>query len=250
MASSNSYAHKLILAYDGTDLYGWQRTQEGLSVQESLEKALATLLQEEVTTEAASRTDRGVHALAQVVAFTTSKEITYYSFLKGLNALLPPTIRVLSIESVPLTFHPTLDALTKEYSYHMCNSRLQLPTKRFYSWHVPYALDVDKMREAAHRLQGEHDFAAFTNLRKNEIYDSTIRRLDLFEISDTLEMRLVGPSFLYKMVRNLVGTVVYVGRGKIALEELPQILHNKDRRQAGIAAPAHGLRLKKIHYAQ
>lgn len=251
MASSNSYAHKLTLAYDGTNLFGWQKTKEGPSVQEAVEEALAVLLRAKVTVEGCSRTDRGVHAEGQVASFVTTKSLANtYSLLRGMNALLPPTIRVLAVDEVPASFHPALDASLKEYRYSISQGSYALPHSRLYSWHCPYELDLDAMREAAAFFCGTHDFAAFTNSKKNEVYESTIRHLKSFEIhaGALLEMRLVGNHFLYKMVRNLVGTVVYVGRGKIALEELPLILQSKDRRRSGITAPAHGLTLRQIYY--
>lgn len=249
MASSHSYNHKLLLTYDGSAFFGWQKTKEGPSIQETVEEAAEIILREPISLTGASRTDRGVHAVGQVVAFQSHNPITSYAtFQKGLNALLPLTIRVLKAEKAALDFHPTLEALTKEYRYYICQKGL--PHHLLYSWHYPYALDLDKMKEAAAYFLGEHDFAAFTNVKKNERYDNTVRRLDQFDIieGERLEMRLVGNHFLYKMVRNLVGTVVYVGRGKIALEELPLILHQKERRLAGITAPASGLWLHHIHY--
>ncbi len=129
---------------------------------------------------------------------------------------------------------------------------MQLPQDRHYSWHFPYALDIDLMRRAAVILEGTHDFSAFTNQKKNETYENHVRTVDAIRIDangkDRLKITVSGQNFLYKMVRNLVGTLVYVGVGKITLEEVKAILENKNRTLAGVTAPALGLRLKKIHY--
>lgn len=252
MASSNSYVHRLHIAYDGTAFYGWQKTTEGPSIQESLETAVSLLTKENVLVEGCSRTDRGVHAKEQVASFRTNKALNYKSFQKSLNALLPPSIRVLSLTGEESSFHPGLHAVSKEYNYFVCLGPYQLPHNRLYSWHYPYELDLNLMKQAASFFLGQHDFAAFTNVKKNEEYDSTVRHLMAFDIlvleEKRLQFRLIGNHFLYKMARNLVGTVIYIGRGKIALEDLPTILQKKDRTLAGITAPACGLWLKQINY--
>lgn len=257
MALLHSYKHhhKIVIAYDGSGLYGWQKTFEGPSVQEALETVIQKITGEPISVEGCSRTDRGVHALAQVASFSTHKPIASYArFQRGINALLPPAIRLREASSVEASFHPGLSAFGKEYIYYVCQGPVQLPQHRLYSWHVPYELDLELMQKAASFFIGEHDFAAFTNTKKNEEYDSTIRRLDAFTIKlkdpQRLEFSLLGNQFLYKMVRNLVGTVIYIGRGKIALEELPLILQKKDRRLAGVTAPACGLWLKEIYYKE
>lgn len=244
---------KVLIAYEGTNYLGWQKTDTGASIEAALEKALTQILQEKVILQAASRTDRGVHADGQIVNFHTNKEkLDLGKLLIGINALLPPDIAVLHIEEAAPDFHPTLEAISKEYEYNICYGPVQLPQNRHYSWHFPYALDIDLMRRAAVMLEGTHDFSAFTNQKKNETYENHVRTVDVIRIEtngkDRLKITVSGKNFLYKMVRNLVGTLVYVGVGKITLEEVKAILENKNRTLAGVTAPALGLRLKKIHY--
>ncbi len=249
----SSYVHKILVSYDGTLFYGWQKTAAGPSIQGSLEKALHTITGEVIPVEGCSRTDRGVHALGQVASFSTLLPITCYKkFQKSLNSLLPKEIHVRHLEEASSEFHPGLDALSKEYTYYICTSPQQLPEHRLYSWHVAYPLDLSLMQEAASLLKGCQDFESFTNKRADKKYTSTVRHLETFKIEnlpgERLQIKLIGNHFLYKMARNLVGTVIYIGRGKIALEDLSSILQKKERLKAGITAPACGLWLTNIIY--
>lgn len=243
---------KLTVSYDGTRYLGWQKTKTGPSIEECLEKAAGQILQEKVSLQAASRTDRGVHAEGQVVNFVTSKpDLDLRRLQHGINALLPDDISIRALEDVTLEFHPTLQAKGKEYQYQICNSPVQLPFFRHISWHYPLPLLLDQMREASLKLIGQHDFSAFCNeLAIQET--NPICTLTEIIISPVEKGRLLisisGDHFLYKMVRNLVGTLVYVGAGKILPSSLPSILEKKDRTQAGITAPAHGLFLKQVFY--
>lgn len=230
--------HKLILSYDGTNYFGWQATRTGPSIQETLARALSRLTQEKVTPEAASRTDRGVHAEGQTVHFQTTKSVT----VRGLNALLPSDIRALQLETVEEDFHATLHAIGKEYRYRLCLGPVENPFQRLYAWHMHTPLDEEKMRQAAKSLVGTHDFSAFAN----EPEENPICSLESIEFEG--EIRLRGNRFLYRMARNLVGTLVYVGCGKIGVEEIPRILASRDRKNAGVTAPAHGLTLHKVFY--
>jgi tRNA pseudouridine38-40 synthase len=244
---------KLAVAYDGTRFLGWQKTKEGVSVEESLQAVLEQIVQEPVVLQAASRTDAGVHAREQVVNFFTSKaRIDTNRLLLSLNGLLPKDIAVLQAEAMPMPFHPTLDCTGKEYHYWICTGKAQLPMHRSYSWHYPYRLDKTEMEQAAECLIGVHDFQAFCNGLKNAQYESCIREVTAIEIHERPPQRLQivvkGNHFLYKMVRNLVGTLVYVGRRKIRADAVPAILHSRDRKQAGAAAPAHGLTLYRVFY--
>lgn len=241
---------KLILAYDGTSYLGWQKTKEGSSIEEELENALGQILQEKVILQAASRTDRGVHATFQVVNFKTQKEIHLAKLQKGLNALLPRDIAILQIEQVPDDFHPTLDAMGKEYHYHMSFEPVLFPQERHFVWHYPYEMDLAEMQAAKDALIGTLDFTSLTNIRT----DDTIRTVSRIAIEELRPARLLfkvtGSNFLYKMVRNIVGTLVYVGKGEIAAADIPGILLAKDRRLSGITAPAHGLFLAKVFYSR
>lgn len=245
---------KFTVAYDGTSLFGWQLTQEGPSVEEVLKATCEQILQERITLQAASRTDRGVHATGQVVHFFTKKTLSVEALKKGLNALLPPTIRVVEGEEMGLSFHPTLDAVGKEYCYHLSCGPFQLPAERLYSWHIPCLLDLEKMREACPLFLGIHDFTSFCNQRKNLNYPDKKRELFKLEIVEKGEGRITiviaGNHFLYKMVRTIVGTVVEIGMKKKEPSAIVTLLKEKNRPLAGPTAPAHGLFLTRIYYPE
>lgn len=248
---------KCTIAYRGTRYLGWQKTQGGPSIEECLEKALKQLLQHPIVLQAASRTDRGVHAEAQVVNFfTTSESVGRLGSLqkleKALRATLPPDISLIQLKEVEGSFHPTLDCIAKEYHYHICNSSFQLPFYRAVSWHVRTPLDMDVMQKAAAYLVGYQNYSSFSNkkISNEEEAHKRVMRISIYPLFEKrLRIELEGESFLYKMARNLVGTLVYMGCGKMALEDLPLIFAARDRRLAGITAPAHGLTLKKISYS-
>jgi len=244
---------RIVLAYDGTHYFGWQLSKMGPTIEEVLQRVLEQIFQEKLHLQAASRTDAGVHAIGQVVNFMTSHaQIDLSQLRKSLNSLLPKDIAILDIKEEFPSFHPTLDCQGKEYHYFICNSPAQLPQNRLYSWHYSYDLRLELMRQASEYFIGEHDFSAFCNVQKNRFYDHKIRRISRIDIIPLPEQRfrveIEGNHFLYKMVRNLVGTLVYVGRRLISLENMSEILLGKDRTKAGITAPAHGLFLTKIFY--
>jgi tRNA pseudouridine38-40 synthase len=242
---------QLIVAYDGTGLHGWQKTSLGPSVEEHLEKVLSQVLQEKPKLQAASRTDAGVHAEGQVVNFFTTKDLSLERLQKSFNALLPKQISILKVEEAPSSFHPTLDNQGKEYHYHVCNTLFQKPKHRLFSWQVPYSLSMDLMQQASRFFLGTHDFSSFCN-QLPLLDKSAICTLEKIEIEEMEEQRIVfkirGDRFLFRMVRNLVGTLVYVGGGKIPLSDIPSLLKNKQRAAAGITAPAHGLHLMNVFY--
>lgn len=245
--------YRMRVAYDGTHFFGWQKTHEGPSIEAALEDAIKVIHREQVALQAASRTDRGVHAEGQVVNFLTTNPIAnLYKFLKGINALLPPGIAVYQVEQANNQFHPTLDVVSKVYHYDISLGPVQLPQERRFAWHVHDELNLQLMQEAATILIGTHDFSAFTNQKKNEPYEDhirTVESIDLIPLSHgKLRIAVRGAHFLYKMVRNIVGTLVYVGCGKLKIEDLPEILQKKDRTLAGVTAPAHGLKLFEIIY--
>jgi tRNA pseudouridine38-40 synthase len=242
----------LILSYLGTPFAGWQKTKMLTSIEEALENALKRILKfPPQQLQAASRTDAGVHASAQVVNFFTESPIDLSLLKRALNGTLPKEISVLHAKEMPLEFHPTLDALKKEYRYYICNTSVQLPFHRNTSWHVPQARDLDALQCAAHHLLGIHDFSAFCNERK--LYDrNLVCHLEEISLSTLPSQRLclsvIGDHFLYKMMRNIVGTLVYVGKGKLSEQEMLPILQSKQRTRAGMTAPAHGLCLHRIYY--
>lgn len=240
---------RLIIAYEGTRYFGWQKAAAGPSVEAELEKCLTQILQHPIQLQAASRTDRGVHARHQVVNFFTNNSLEHSGLrLKNsLNRMLPKDISIYEIEEMPETFHPTLDCKGKIYEYSLCLGPVQLPFYRSFSWHFPYPLDIKVMEAGAAIFIGRHDFSALTSEPQEdntrEIYSIILKPLD-----KRLTIQVSGNSFLYKMVRTIVGTLVYTGCGKLDVHELPSILKQKDRRQAGITAPAHGLCLKRVLY--
>ena len=243
---------KLIIAYNGSRYLGWQKTKEGPGIEETLEKALGTLLQEKIALQAASRTDAGVHADGQVVNFFSQKEpLDLAQLQRGLNAILPKDISVFSASLAESGFHPTLDCLAKEYCYLICNSTAQLPFYKDTSWHFPLQVSLSAMLHAAEHLLGTHDFSAFCNERALPKRGG-ICRLDRIDIAPLPERRIkisiTGDRFLYKMVRNLVGTLLYVGCGKMEVDSIPHILLSKKRANAGVTAPAHGLLLKEVFF--
>ena len=243
---------KLSIAYDGTGYLGWQKTRMGPSIQEELERVLSRIFQQPISVEGASRTDAGVHAEGQVASFSIDrKEIDLARLEVSLNQLLPPEIAVLGVEEAPLDFHPSLHALSKIYRYRLFTGKTQLPQERLYTWHDRYPLELSSMRKAASSLLGERDFSAFCNTKKGELKKDAVRklfRLSIREEGSHLLFELEGNRFLYKMARNLVGTLIYVGRGRLSPEEMPTILASRDRKRAGITAPACGLSLYRVLY--
>lgn len=232
----------LTLAYDGTRYFGWQKTKTGPSIEATLQQVLETILQQPIRLNVASRTDRGVHALSQTVNFEAAKTPP----LVSLNQLLPKDIAVLEVKQVPPSFHATLSCLSKTYIYDIATTPFQLPQRRLYEWHFPRKLYKEPMQEAAKFLRGTQDFKSLTNRKKNEIYTDTVREVMAIIIEEReggLRLLFEGRNFLYKMVRNMVGLIVYAGIGKIDPSEIPTILASKDRRLAALSASAHGLTL-------
>lgn len=259
---------KLVISYFGGSYVGWQKAkpthaarQSTPSIEQTLEESLAKILQYPVKLQAASRTDAEVHAEGQVVNFFMEKPYVPRTMKPGdtdlsklkfvLNCMLPRDIAIVSAEEMPMDFHPTLDSVKKEYWYHICNAPMQLPFHRKTSWHFPYSLDLDLMREAALPLLGTHDFSTFCNGLK--LSDrNPICHLEKIGITELPQKRIriaiCGDRFLYKMARNIAGTLAHIGCGKLKPDSAAQILNNKDRRQAGITPPGFGLTLKKVYY--
>lgn len=243
----------LKIAYDGTEFYGWQDNGQGRTVESELRSVLELITQGKVSLQAASRTDRGVHALGQVVSAELENEPRNLPLLfKSLNSLLPEDIAVLEIKEVTNNFHPTLNAKAKTYDYLLCNGAILMPQKRRQAWHFPHLLDLEKMRRSSEKLVGTHDFKGFCNYRNDLRYSTTTRTLTKIEIlsldESILKITITGDSFLYKMVRNLVGTLAYIGAGKLPPDIIDQIFTEKKRALGGMTAPAHGLYLKNLLY--
>lgn len=240
---------KLTIAYDGTNYCGWQVQPNGITVEEVLNKALQKLTGENILVIGASRTDSGVHALGNVAVFDTKTTIPADRIALALNQRLPEDIVITKSEEVPLDFHPRYCDCSKTYEYHIINTRIPNPTKRLTNYFVSYQLDLDKMRQAASYLVGEHDFVSFCNVRTDvENTVRTITELEVLENGDEITIRITGNGFLYNMVRIIVGTLIRVGRGFYEPEKVKEILEAKDRKAAGVTAPAHGLMLMEIRY--
>jgi len=240
---------RLVVEYDGTGLHGWQRQLNGATVQQHLEEALAQIVQHEVSVTGASRTDAGVHARGQVVAFATERQIPLHGFRRGLNSLLPEQIAVREATEVDETFHPRHSATGKHYRYTLLVRPDRSPLWRDRAWHLSDALDLDAMRAGASHLVGEHDFAAFRAAGCTA--KTTVRRIESIVISrdaDLVRIDLHGNAFLRQMVRIIVGTLVEVGVGKRPPTQVAEIMASLDRTQAGITAPAHGLELVEVRY--
>lgn len=244
--------YSALLAYDGTAYFGWQDNHTHPSIEGVLKKALTQLTQEEPLLEAASRTDRGVHAKGQVLSFHLEKAWAPKALEKGWNALLPLSIRILNITEVEERFHPSLAAKTKIYHYACCLGPIQMPKHHLYSWHIPEKIDLMRLQEEIPSLLGKHDFTGFSNhhpgIKKPLQGTCRLSYIKVQEEENRLFFELEGDRFLYKMVRNLVGTLLYVGMGKQKTGICTEILTSKDRTKGGLSAPAKGLFLYQIRY--
>lgn len=241
---------KCIVEYDGTNYSGWQRQKNTpMTIQEKIENALQIITKKFVKVSGASRTDAGVHACGQVIAFGLDINIPVERISKAINGLLPENIRVKSAEEVDSNFHPRFQAKEKIYHYLIDNGKTQSVFRRNYAYFVPLALNIDSMKEAAQFLIGTHNFSAFRASgcsAKSPI--RSLKKIDIFVDANLVRLEFLGDSFLYNMVRILTGTLLYVGLGKFSPFQVKQILENKDRTQAGPTVPAQGLYLIKVFY--
>lgn len=240
--------YKLIVSYDGKDFFGWQHSPGFRTVEQVLQETIETKLQHSVTLQAASRTDAGVHAAGQVVNFLSPHKLNGTSFCLGLNKLLPDDLRLCGATEAPLTFHPTLDNKGKEYRYKIQLGIYQNPLLRHHAWHVYYPVDMSVMKDAAKLLIGTHDFEGLCNKHETDSTIRTVHSIEIVELENCIEVRITGDNFLYKMVRNIVGTLIDIARGKLSLSDIPKILTEKNRIYAGVTAPAHGLTLHRLFY--
>lgn len=240
---------KLVVAYDGTNYHGWQYQPNAVTVEGELNKALSEMLGTEIKVIGASRTDAGVHALGNVAVFDTDSRIPGEKFSYALNTRLPEDIKVVSSCEVTEDFHPRYDCHNKTYEYRITRSEFMMPTKRLYSTHVYYKLNVEKMQEAAVHFVGEHDFASFCSTGSTvEDTVRTIYALEVLEEKEDLIIRVTGNGFLYNMVRIIAGTLLNVGCGKMSVEECRAAIDGVSRELAGPTAPAKGLCLMQINY--
>lgn len=239
--------YSLTVSYDGTAYLGWQDNHQAQTIEEKLKKALATVLRKKILLQAGSRTDRGVHALAQVVNFKAQIEINTDKLGYRLNQLLPKDIRVLSVDKKPDSFHPSVDAKAKSYIYYIDQGKIQMPHYRRYSWHICDTLDINAMQDAGSMCIGKHDFSSFSNQTYSDPY-RTIHEMSITIQNNLVILHIRANAFLYKMVRIMTGTLVHIGLGKIPVASIQDIIQKKQRKCAKITAPAHGLFLQKIFY--
>ena len=241
---------KLILEYDGSRYHGWQRQTGMATIQEVVEEKIKTITGESVNVIASGRTDAGVHALCQVANFKTRTHLTPVILRKGLNALLPEDIFIKQVEYASMDFNSRYSAKSKIYEYRILNRREPDIFLRSYAWHIPTALNLEKMATCLSLLLGRHDFSSFKSSGSGIV--NPVREMKNADIigpaDDLLRFLFEADGFMRHMVRNIIGTVVEVGRGKFDVDRFLEIFHSRDRRKAGLKAPSQGLFLKMVKY--
>ena len=240
----------LIIEYDGTRYHGWQRQKGDLTVQAVIEENIQMMVGEQVTLIGSGRTDAGVHALHQTCNFITRSGIEPDSMRRGLNSLLPDDILIRRIEYVPLDFHSRYSVKSKTYEYRIWNRKDANIFLRNYTWHIRDELDIEAMKKSLSMLIGRHDFSSFKSSGSGNI--DPVREMIRAELhgpeKGVLSFLVEADGFLRHMVRNIIGTVVDVGKGKINLDEFKEIFQSKERIKAGVKAPPQGLFLKMVKY--
>jgi tRNA pseudouridine38-40 synthase len=242
--------YKLILEYDGSNYHGWQRQKGLLTIQEVVETRLAIMTQAPVRLLGAGRTDAGVHARGQVANFLSDTQIPPARLLRGLNSLLPEDIVALDLVLVPKDFHARFKAISKVYQYRIYNGAIPPAIGRQYGWHISRPLKWRAMAKGLKLLQGRHDFSSF------QAAGSSVRSAERVVLAteitsageDTRLITIEANGFLRHMVRNIIGTLVEVGSGKLTEEGFSAVLAARDRQQAGMTAPARGLCLLEVRY--
>lgn len=243
------HKYALKITYDGTTFCGWQIQPNGPSIQAHLQEALCVFLKHPTWIVGAGRTDAGVHALAQIAHFETPQILDPLRAIRALNHLLPPSIRVKALVAVDESFHARFSAVGKEYHYHLWTQEGIDPFVRPYRTYFRRPFSLPLLKEAAKHFQGKRDFSTFTNLGtpvKSTV--RTIHRLDIVPQDGGLRLEFEGDGFLYKMVRNIVGTLLEIATEKRSIHTLPSLFEKRDRRLGGIAAPASGLFLVRVIY--
>jgi tRNA pseudouridine38-40 synthase len=240
---------KLTIAYDGTDFHGWQAQSSKPTIQGEIVGVLSQLTQEHILLQGTGRTDAGVHALGQIASFRTQSGLSAGDFHRALNALLPPSIRIVKAEEVGPTFSARFSARGKVYRYRIYRGRVLPPMLWRYVLYYPFPLDEDAMRDAAARFVGVHDFTSFAASTgseeddKERVMEREIFSTELVRSPDNEELVFTvhGRSFLRYMVRKMVGTLLDVGRGKLKPEDINRLFELRDRSKSGPTVPAHGL---------
>ena len=240
---------KLTIEYDGKDFNGWQKQPNKLNIQGTIEKAIEEITGSKVELFASGRTDAGVHAFGQVANFKTESNIPIDKLAIAINSKLKKSIVIKQAEEVDEKFHSRLSCKQKTYRYVINNSEYPSAIYRNFECHIPFKLDVDKMKEAIKYFEGEHDFKAFKASGTSS--KSSIRKIykaDVYSKNDRIYIELTGNGFLYNMVRIIAGTLVEVGEGKIEPKEIENIINQKKRENAGKTLPPQGLFLLDVKY--
>ena len=241
---------KIIIEYDGTSYHGWQRQKNERTIQEEIEKALLTMTGEKTVLTASGRTDAGVHALGQVANFHCDTDLSPQAFQNGLNSLTKDDIVIISCDIAYENFHSRFDAKSKIYNYRILNRNLPAAINRQYIWFIRKKLDLVSMRHAARHIIGSHDFKAFEGTGSPRSHTTRcVMKADIVEQENGfIVFEVEADGFLRFMVRNIVGTLVDVGLGKITTNDFKKILLSENRSMAGATAPPHGLFLMKVKY--
>lgn len=252
---------KILLQYDGTHYLGWQKQKDSNTIQTIIETRLFRITGENIKLTGASRTDSGVHALGQIAVFATNSNLETHTIIKALNSLLPNDIKAMDFKETDKNFHPRYDAKNKTYFYLISNNRIVSPFLCRYVWAVPYNLDLALMKKAGKLLKGSHDFSAFrasgcgAKTTEREIISFKIVQTEKIDFmtsrieGDFIKITIEANAFLRYMVRNIVGTLVEIGRGKMDVKTISEAFELKDRRKTGPTAPPNGLFLEKIKYS-
>lgn len=242
--------YRLTIQYDGGRYKGWQRLgNEENTIQGKIEKVLSEMVQRKIEIIGCSRTDAGVHALAQIANFKLTENMTEYEVRDYLNKYLPKDIGIKDVMLVPENFHARYNAKDKTYLFKIWNEKYTNPFMRNYSMHVDKKINVTKMKKASQYFIGEHDFTAFSNAKsKKKSKVREIYSIDIEENDGFIQTRVRGNGFLYNMVRRIVGTLIEVGLDHVDSSNIPMIINSKERNQAGYIADACGLYLEKIEF--
>ena len=237
-----------VVEYDGTRYAGFQRQKREITIQEEIEKALASVTQEQTKIVGAGRTDAGVHATGQVISFSTGWKRSLSELQRALNALLPFDIAILELSELPLDFHARKSALSRRYRYAIFNRPVRSPLSRLYAYHWVGELDLEAMKGALGFLIGVHDFASFGRARAGGSTMRQVLEVDCRREGDYIHIDLEANAFLKRMVRTIVGTLLLVGRGEVSPQGFKEVLAAKDRSRVRDLLPAHGLCLTRVSY--
>jgi tRNA pseudouridine38-40 synthase len=245
---------KLTLAYDGSEFAGWQVQPDDVTIQGTLASAIGRITGESVLPQGSGRTDAGVHALAQVATFATESSVPTPNFVKALNDILPPSVRVLEVAEAAADFHARKSARGKTYRYRIFRAAICPPFLARYVWHYPYPLNEQAMMRAAGFVEGEQDFTSFAAVDPERGRDAPVSNVrQIFSShwerqADEFVYTVTGSGFLHHMVRNLMGTFILVGKATLQPKDMTRILEARNRSAAGATAPANGLYLVKVEY--